>query len=364
MSEIVRTKDALEHLTPYQQGMQIEEVKKQFNLNKIVKLASNENPFGYSPKVKQYLESKDFNLEIYPDGHASVIREALANRLDISQNQLVFGSGSDELVAIIARTYLTHQSNTIMATPTFPQYKHHALIEGAEVIEVPVTETGAHDLVGMLNAVTSETRVIWLCTPNNPTGNALEYNQFTDFMNRCPKEVLVVLDEAYYEFLSKDKDLQAIELLDTYKNLLILRTFSKAYGLAGIRIGYGIGHEVIVNALNVIRGPFNTSSIAQELAVIALEDETFLQEVVHKNRQIRTEFEQFLDQLGWTYYPSETNFLFIKTPVSDDVVFNHLLQKGFIVRPGSKLGMPNTIRITIGQADDMKALQDILKTVE
>jgi len=360
----VRTKDALDKLTPYQQGMQIEEVKKQFNLSKIVKLASNENPFGYSPKVKQYLKEKDFDLEIYPDGHASIIREALSNYLHVSHDQLVFGSGSDELVAIISRTYLTKNSNTIMATPTFPQYKHHALIEGAEVIEVPVTASGAHDLDTMLESVNNETRIIWLCTPNNPTGNALEYDKLIDFMNRCPKHVLVVLDEAYYEFLSLDKDLQSIKLLDTYENLLILRTFSKAYGLAGARIGYGISNESITKALNVIRGPFNTSSIAQELAVVALEDQKFLRDVAHKNRQIRTEFENFLDQLGWEYYPSETNFLFIKTPVSDDIVFDQLLQNGFIVRPGSKLGMPNTIRVTIGEADDMKALQNILKTIE
>src|SRR5699024_8315696 len=167
--------------------MQIEEVKKQFNLSKIVKLASNENPFGYSPKVKQYLKEKDCDLEIYPAGHASIIREALANYLHVSHDQLVLGSGSDELVAFISRTYLTKDSNIMMATQTYPQYKNYTLIEGAVVIEVPVTASGAHDLDTMLESVNNETRIIWLCTPNNPTGNALEYDKLIDFMNRCPK---------------------------------------------------------------------------------------------------------------------------------------------------------------------------------
>lgn len=351
-------KQILNELTPYQQGKQTHEVKKMFGLERIVKLASNENPFGYSEKLEN-LNAFSPSFEVYPDGYTAELRSALAERLHVNESQFIFGNGSDEIVQSICRAFLYPGVNTIMPSPTFPQYKHNALIEGAAIKEIPVVN-GYHDLKGMLEAIDEKTNVVWLCSPNNPTGCAIPRNDFYAFLDKCPDDVLVVLDEAYYEYLDQEKDLRALENLSQYKNLLVLRTFSKVYGLAGLRIGYGIGNPGLVAKLDVVRGPFNTSSIAQKAALIALEDNAFIAESISRNRKVKKDFQQFLDSIDWHYYDSETNFLFISTPISGDDVFEHLLRNGFIVRSGEGLGCPNTVRVTIGNEDDMKQLQTVI----
>lgn len=352
-------KRVLKDMAPYKQGKQLEDVKIEYGLNQIVKLASNENPFGYSMKLKEQLPAIMQQLEIYPDGHAAELRHKLAAKLTVSEDQLVFGAGSDELVQIICRTFLYPGVNTVMATPTFPQYKHHALVEGADVKEIP-TENGYHNLEAMLEAIDSNTKIVWLCTPNNPTGSLIMKDDFDRFMENCPSDVLVVLDEAYYEYADPSLKFNAIESLKVYPNLLLLRTFSKAYGLAGLRIGYGIGNEDLIANINIVRGPFNTSSLAQKAAVIALDDQAFLEETYQKNSEIKTDFQHFIDGLGWSYDDSQTNFLLIKLPVSGDDMSEYLLKHGYIVRSGEALGCPDTIRVTIGTKQAMQELKSIL----
>lgn len=356
-------KKVLKQLAPYKQGMQVNQVKETYNLEEIVKLASNENPYGYSEQVKNNLLKKVDEINIYPDGHTAQLRSTLAAKLAIDENQLIFGNGSDEIVQIISRTFLYPGVNTVMATPTFPQYKHHALIDGADIKEVPTID-GYHDLKGMLEAIDANTKVVWICSPDNPTGTLLPSADFYQFMDQCPQDVLVVLDEAYYEFIDEASRLNALSTLSTYKNLILLRTFSKAYGLAGLRIGYGIMNEDIASQLNIVRGPFNTSTIAQQAALIALDDQPFIQEVTEKNRSIKQSFEVFLDEIGWHYYPSQTNFILVSTPISGTSVSQYLLENGFIIRPGELLGYPNTIRITIGTEEDMKQLQNLLQKLQ
>lgn len=355
------TKETLETLTSYQQGMQIEEVQKAYNLQKIVKLSSNENPFGYSQKVKDFIKEHSFELALYPDGYTTKLREALSNALKVRKDEIVFGNGSDELVQIISRTYLTPKSHVIMASPTFPQYKHHAVIEGADFTEVTNREDGSHDLNKIYDSITDSTKIIWLCNPNNPTGTILPKNKLLQFIEKVPKHILIVLDEAYYEYVSEESKIDSIELIKDYQNIIVLRTFSKAYGLAGLRIGYGIADESIVYNLNIVRGPFNTSSISQDAAIIALNDQGFLKKITNETARIRNDFSDFLKNIGWECYKSETNFILVKTPVNDLEVFEYLLERGFIVRPGSKLGEPNTIRITIGKKEDMSELKKIIK---
>ncbi|WP_174613601.1 histidinol-phosphate transaminase [Virgibacillus ihumii] len=352
------TKQIINELTPYKPGKQIQEVKKMFGLDRIVKLASNENPFGYTKKLDN-LNTLTPSFEVYPDGYTAELRGALAERLNIDESQLVFGNGSDEIVQSVCRAFLYPGVNTVMAVPTFPQYKHNARIEGADVKEIPVIN-GYHDLQGMLDAIDKKTNVVWLCSPNNPTGCAIPHKDFYTFLDKCPDDVLVVLDEAYYEYLDEKKDLDTLENLPNYKNLLVLRTFSKAYGLAGLRIGYGIADSNLIAKLDVVRGPFNTSSIAQKAALIAMKDDAFIADSVSRNKRIKQDFQQFLESIDWHYYDSETNFLFISTPISGNEVFEYLLQHGFIVRPLEGLGCPNEIRITIGNESDMKQLQTII----
>lgn len=350
-------------MSAYKQGMQIAEVEKKYQLDKIVKLASNENPYGFSLEVKKYLETATHDYALYPDGYAYDLRVKLANKLKVEEDQLVFGSGSDEIITFICRALLHQGTNTVMATPTFPQYRHHALIEGANVKEVP-TINGRHDLQGMLEAIDQQTKVVWLCTPDNPSGEIIHQADFKQFMEQCPEDVLVVLDEAYIEFVDASLRFDLHEMLNTYPNIVVLRTLSKIYGLAGLRVGYAIANEPIANILNIVRGPFNTTSLTQRVAIVALDDDEFIKEAKFKNDAVRQQFESFLDTLGWIYNESHTNFLLVHTPIDADEVALYLLKHGFIVRSGSLLGYPNTIRVTIGVEEDMEELYAVMKKLQ
>ncbi|WP_284141295.1 histidinol-phosphate transaminase [Virgibacillus sp. LDC-1] len=355
----MKWKPIIDQLAPYKQGMQMEDVKKKYGLQQIVKLASNENPYGFSPKVPDVFQQQQ-QFALYPDGHATELRQVLAEKLHVEEDQLLFGSGTDEIVQMICRAFLYPNTNTVMAAPTFPQYKHHASIEGATVVEVPTNFEGYHNLQGMLEAIDEYTNVVWLCSPNNPTGTNIPPDDFDMFLEQCPKDTLIVLDEAYYEYLNEEKDIHAIIKLKCYNNLIILRTFSKAYGLASLRIGYAITSREIASKLNVVRAPFNTTSIAQKAAIAALSDDDFIQQTVSENRRVKTEFMLFLHKIGWRYYDSEANFLLVQTPVEGETVFAFLLKHGFIVRPGEGIGVANAIRVTIGKAHDMQKLQALL----
>ncbi len=356
---MIQSKQELSSLSPYQQGKQTEEIKSEYGLTEIIKLASNENPYGSSPRIKDHLTDLMENTHIYPDGYARTLREQLSNKFEMNEQNFVFGSGSDELIQLISLAFLTPQSHTIMAKETFSQYKHNAIIAGAETEEIE-TINGVHDLEGIENAIREQTKIIWVCNPNNPSGTIISKEVFINFMDNCPTDVLVVLDEAYYEFMDKTHDLNAIQLTNTYPNLLVLRTFSKAYGLAGLRVAYGIGHEDIVKQLDIVRGPFNTNAFAQQAAAIAITDEAFISYVEQSNRSVRTSFETFLDSIGWGYFSSETNFLLVQTPISGHEMFDYFIQYGVIIRPGELLGYPNTIRISIGLAEEMEKVKQVI----
>ncbi|WP_040981390.1 histidinol-phosphate transaminase [Oceanobacillus jeddahense] len=357
----MRSKEVLKQLSPYKQGKQTKDIQEEFGLDYIVKLASNENPYGFSDKVKDVFQTNEPIFHIYPDGYTSELRYLISDKLNVSPESLIFGSGSEEIIQMLCRSYLTIGDQVIMATPTFPQYKHYALIEGAEIIEHSVNKDGSHPLDKMLDSVQDNTKIIWICTPNNPTGTALSKEELEDFLSKCPSDVLVVLDEAYLEFLQPEKDINALELLNKFPNLIALRTFSKAYGLAGLRIGYGIADPLIVETLDKVRGPFNTTSAAQQAAVIAYSDQEFIEHTYRENKKVLKQFQAFLTSIGWEYYESEANFLLVKTPESGTDAFNYLIKRGFIVRPGELLGIPNTIRVTIGKEEDMKVLENVLR---
>lgn len=350
-------KEILQQLSAYKQGMQIEDVKKKYNLKHIVKLSSNENPYGYSKLVDDIFPLKDF--EIYPDGYSYELRVAMANKLHVDMDNIVFGAGSDELITCICRAFLREGTNTVMATPTFSQYRHHSLIEGAELKEIP-TRNGRHQLAEMGHAIDENTKVVWLCTPDNPTGEIINKSEFAHFIEQCPKDVVVVLDAAYFEYMNEEDQFDVHEILNKHNNVIILRTFSKIYGLAGLRIGYGITSKEIAHVLNVVRGPFNTSSISQRAALAAIQDDEFVQYSKEENARTLKQFKQFLDTIHWEYYDSHTNFLLVKTPIDGDEVSLFLLKNGFIVRSGTALGYPNTVRITIGKDKDMKKLQQTI----
>ncbi|MCD8501129.1 MAG: histidinol-phosphate transaminase [Bacillaceae bacterium] len=357
----MKVKKQLVGLSPYKPGKPIEEVKKQYGLDKIIKLASNENPFGSSPTVKQAITDSLNKLAIYPDGYAASVREAVAKHLSVGMDQLIFGNGSDEVILILCRALLTTGTNTVCAVPSFSQYKHNAIIEGAEVREVPLKD-GIHDLDGMLKQIDENTRIVWVCNPNNPSGTYVGEKAFLNFLEKVPKDVLVVSDEAYYEYVVAEDYPQTLPLLKQYDNLMVLRTFSKAYGLASLRIGYGVGNPQFIQKIEPGREPFNTSTLAQVAAIAALNDQEFIKQCKTKNREGLQQYAGFCKQYNLDYYPSQGNFILIDMKTSGNTVFQYLLERGFIVRSGEALGFPTYVRITVGSHEENAAIIDQLST--
>lgn len=351
----MRWKEQLLSLTPYQPGKSIEEVKRRYNLENITKLASNENPFGCSESVLLAIKEYEKSLALYPDGYATVLREAMASKLEVSPEELIFGNGSDELIQIISRALLKPDTNTVMPAPTFPQYRHNAIIEGAQIKEVSLIN-GQHDLEGMLAAIDENTNVVWLCSPNNPTGTYLNESELLSFLEKVPTETLVVLDEAYYEYVAADDYYDSIRLTRQFENLIVLRTFSKIYGLASLRVGYGVANPAIIRALEPAREPFNLNSFAQLAAKIAVEDQDFVQKCKEVNRKGLNQFYQFCNENHLFYYPSQANFILIDFDCDADKVFQFLLEKGYIVRSGKALGFPTSVRITVGSTEQNEGL--------
>ncbi|KXH82018.1 histidinol-phosphate transaminase [Sporosarcina sp. HYO08] len=342
---------ALQEITPYKPGRSIEDVIQHYGLKEVVKLASNENPYGCAPSVQEWINSASIHTEIYPDGFAASLRGKLAEKHGVDEGAILFGNGSDEIVTIISRALLGPDTNTVMAATTFPQYAHNAKIEGAEIREIPLTDNGQHDLDGFLQAIDEQTAVVWICNPNNPTGNLIPSDDLKSFLEKVPSDVLVVLDEAYFEYITDPGHVDSMTWLNQFSNISILRTFSKAYGLAAYRIGYAISDPTIITELNKVRNPFNNNSFALSVAEKAIEDEAFIEQCRALNHQQRERFKQYAQEKNIRLYDSETNFVLMEVPNDTDVASEKLLHDGLIVRSGNALGIPGFVRITIGSEE-------------
>ncbi|RIJ65791.1 histidinol-phosphate transaminase [Rummeliibacillus sp. POC4] len=360
----MKWKEQINGMKAYQPGKSIDAVKREFGLNEIVKLASNENPFGCSPKVHEFLANESFNFALYPDGYATDMREAVAKHLGVSGDELIFGNGSDELISIITRALLHPGVNTVMGKPTFSQYALNARIEGAEIREVPLKD-GNHDLDAMLQEIDENTAVVWVCSPNNPTGVVVEDAPLKAFLDQVPKDVLVVLDEAYFEYVTNDKHKDTIPYIKDYSNVIILRTFSKAYGLAAFRVGYGIANKDLIAKLDPVRGPFNNTVLSQAVIQVALKDQEYIEKCRVENTKGKEQIEAYCDERHLQYYPTDTNFILMEVKMDSDVVFQKLMQRGFIIRSGNALGTPGYIRVTIGtQAQNAGLLAQLTAVLE
>ena len=360
----MKWKETVKGLKAYEPGKPIDAVKSEFGLDEITKLASNENPLGCSPKVNAFLKNTDFNFALYPDGYAQDMRTAVANHAGVAEKDLLFGNGSDELISIICRALLSPETNTVMATPTFSQYKLNAVIEGAEVREVPLNANREHDLDAMLAAIDDQTSVVWVCSPNNPTGGITPTAAIQNFLAKVPEDVLVVLDEAYVEYVMDPDYADTLPLYKQYSNVQLMRTFSKAYGLAAFRVGYAIGQEALVRKLDPVRGPFNNTVLSQAIIPIALSDTDYIEKCRAINAAGKQQYIAFCEKHGLDYYPSETNFILFEIKADSNEVFQELMSRGYIVRSGAALGVPNYLRITIGteqqNAGLLAQLEDIL----
>lgn len=359
----MQAKQNILHLPVYQPGKPIEDVKRELGLDEVIKLASNENPIGYSPLAKEAMLKELDLLSIYPDGASIELTAVLAQKLKVEPSQIIFGTGSSDIILMIARAFLVPGDETVMANETFSQYKHNCEVENATLVEVPLIE-GVHDLDGMLAAITDKTKILWICNPNNPTGTILTEAQLIPFLDRVPAHVLVVLDEAYCEYVSDPSFPDGVKLLESYENLVVLRTFSKVYGLAANRIGYGVGRPEVIKLINQVREPFNTGRLAQVAAKASLLDDQFLSRSREQNQLGLDYYHEQFDRLGLSYFRGYGNFVMVDINQPSMDIFQRLLKKGIIVRAGWK-NYPTHIRVSVGTMDENKkfihALEQVLQ---
>ena len=356
----------VQRLIPYKAGKPIEELERELGLTQIIKLASNENPFGAGKKALAAIQAALPELGLYPDGSGYHLKNALAAKYGLDAEQITLGNGSNEILELIARAFVTPELEVIFSQHAFAVYPIVTQAVGATGVVVPALNYG-HDLDAMLKAVTAKTRVIFVANPNNPTGTLLSQGSLEAFIGALPDTVICVLDEAYFEFVSCVKTVNSIDWLKKFPNLIITRTFSKAYGLAGLRVGYGLSSPACADILNRVRQPFNNNSLALVAATAALDDAEHLQLTVDNNTQGMTQLTDGFKTLGLEWIPSAGNFVSVDLKQSGQVIYDALLRKGVIVRPVGVYEMPNHLRISIGtpveNAVFLQALADVLKNV-
>jgi len=352
-------------IAPYQPGKPISELAREMGLpeDSIVKLASNENPRGASPKAIAAMHLAIGEAGRYPDGNGFALKDALAKRYGLAANRIVLGNGSNDVLEMAARAFLAPGTSAVYSEHAFAVYPLATQATGATGIVVPARDHG-HDLDGMAKAIRGDTRVIFVANPNNPTGTWLPPQAIREFLEKIPADVLVVLDEAYNEYLDADLRSDAAGWSGKFPNLVVSRTFSKAYGLAGLRVGYGFAHAQVADLMNRVRQPFNVSDIAQAAAAAALFDDEFVEQSYLLNKLGMQKLTDGFLRLGLSWIPSHANFVCVKVGKGAEV-FNRLLEHGIIVRPIASYGMPEYLRVTIGTESEnerfLAALAIVLK---
>ncbi|MDK9726292.1 MAG: histidinol-phosphate transaminase [Sterolibacteriaceae bacterium MAG5] len=350
-------------ISPYVPGKPITELAREMNLpvESIVKLASNENPLGMSPKAQVAVENAVAGIERYPDNFE--LTRAIAERLGVAMEQIVLGNGSNDVLDLAARVFLAPGRSAVFSQHAFAVYPLATMSAGAECVAVPAKHYG-HDLAAMGAAIRPDTRVVWIANPNNPTGNFLPQAEVRAFVAAVPKDVVVVLDEAYNEYLAPADRADTVAWIREFPNLIVTRTFSKIYGLAGLRVGYAVAAPEVADLLNRVRQPFNVNNLALAAAIAALDDHVFIAESYELNRNGMAQIVAGLKRLGLEHIPSHGNF--VTFAVADGAAVNRkLLQQGVIVRPIGGYGLPNHLRVTIGlereNARFLEALEQALR---
>jgi histidinol-phosphate aminotransferase len=351
----------LEMICPYEPGKPIEEVRRELGLERITKLASNENPLGPSPRVIETLNRSNLQLHMYPDYEGWYLRQALASRLAVAPEQVILGAGSAELMRLIADAYLDRGDEAVMADLCFAVYQNVTVIARARPVIVPVDSKLDHDLERMLEVVTPRTKVVFLASPNNPTGRLIPAADLKGFLERLPPTVLCVLDLAYLEYVSAPGYENLMDLVRQHPNLVLLRTFSKVYGLAGLRIGYAVAASDVTGWLARMRIPFNTSTAAQVAALAALADEEHVKRAVALNQASRTQLADGAERIGFRATPSHANFVLLEGRLDSEMVFQSLLVRGIVIRPMRHPRLSRCIRVSTGTAEQMEELLERLQ---
>jgi len=361
LSEVV--KPFIADLKPYEPGKPIEELERELGISGSVKLASNENPLGPSPKAVEALSGCVAGVHRYPDGGSFALKKALADKFELTEQQVVLGAGSDEILELLAKCFLGEGDEVIFAWPSFAMYPIVAKGVGATPVAIPLTEDFEHDLRAMAAAISDATRMIFLCNPNNPTGTSMGAQALDDFMQQVPDGIVVAIDEAYFEYARRGDFPDALAWVRKRPGTLVMRTFSKIYGLAGLRVGYGLTDMETAGYIERARHPFNVNLPAQVAALAALSDEAHVEASRKMNNEGIAYFEKELSELGLRCWPTDANFILIQVGVAD--CYDQLLRQGVIVRPMDGFGLSGFIRITIGSPIEnktaMKALRKVLE---
>ncbi len=344
-------REELAPMVPYAPGLRASEVREQCGCDRIHKLSSNENPYGPVPAALEAMSAVLPRLNVYPDGSARALRRRLAQHLGVADANVVVSNGSNELLRVIAQCVLSPGDECVFAWPSFVVYPMVTQLMGATAVRVPLTSNQVHDLDAMLAAITDKTKLVFLCNPNNPTGTIYDRDAFTRFMDAVPAHVLVIVDEAYFEYVTSEKYPNGLDWFSADGRVGVLRTFSKIYSLAGLRVGYGVLPDAMIQAVNKVREPFNVNTVAQVAAFYSIADESEVERRRRENQEQKAYLYEQFDRLGIRWVPSETNFVYVLTekPVE---LFQALLSQGVIVRD---FGTAPALRVGIGTPEDTKA---------
>ncbi|RRK11499.1 histidinol-phosphate transaminase [Lactiplantibacillus garii] len=354
-------KASVEQLQPYVPEQPLAELRRVLGLKKLVRLSANENPYGTSPAVARAVKNWDFNLaNRYPDADARELRRAVATKEGVAPEQLVFSVGLDEMIVMVSRTFLAPNDQVLVSGPTFSEYGLHAEIEGARLVTVPTLANDHVDFAGLAAAVNPAVKMVWLCNPNNPTGTVESLAAIEAFVRQVPRETMVLIDEAYLDFVPDAVATTAMQLPAKYDNVVVMRTFSKAYGLANLRIGYAVFAPRYAPTMQAVRLPYNLNSLTQVAALAALKDQAFVAETVRKNAQERSKWLAYFKANGYQFDESAANFIFFAHPRAADLA-ESLKRNGYLLRTGLR---PGWLRLTIGTANDNETLRRLITTFD
>ncbi|HJV47327.1 MAG TPA: histidinol-phosphate transaminase [Bacillota bacterium] len=348
----IKTRQALQEIHPYSPGKPIWEVQKELGIEHVIKLASNENPLGPSPKAIEAISSHLAGIHRYPDAQAAQLKNAITERLHLLPQQIIVTNGADELITLISETFLEPGDEIIVPAPSFSEYDFGAHLMGAQVVAIPLTEDYEYDIQTILTAVTSKTKIVYICSPNNPTGTYMKKMHLQQLMDILPRHVLVVFDAAYSHFADAADYTDGFELVRSGYSIIVLQTFSKIYGLAGVRVGYGAAPEAITQSILKVKEPFNVNALAQAAAEAAIYDESHVQASQQNNAQGRDQLYAAFSSLGLNYTESMSNFVLVEIGEEAKTVYEQLLAKGVIVRYGATWGMPGHVRISVGTPEE------------
>jgi histidinol-phosphate aminotransferase len=361
----IRARAHVYSMQPYRPGKTPEQLMQSLGLSELIKLSANENPLGASPRAKEAILNALETIHRYPDGACTILRDALSDFYGLPPDHFAFGNGSDELIHLFGVAYLEPGDGLMMGQPSFVRYEASAQLNRATLQAIPLTPDFRHDLEAMANAITERTKLVYIANPNNPTGTILSRAELERFLERAPDHVLVILDEAYFEYADHPDYPNGLDYVRAGRNVVVFRTFSKAYGLAGLRIGYAMGNPEFLDPIERVREPFNVNTLAQVAAAAALRDQAHVAHTRALNREGLNLFSAACERLGLRYVPSYANFLLIEIGERCAQVHQQLLERGILTRTGEVFGMPTYLRVNTGTPEQnarfVEALTDALR---